>query len=460
MIKQQWVRALQGLVAGAVLVPILTVGSNGNAQAVGARETESSPGIVASTKTTSALKGSDAPTLPSANVAAAGGAPSTATMFTYNTLDAALARSYPNQYGGMNLDDAGSLVVHLVGNSATTSAIESSMASVLAPYEASNLALPVSSIVIAPATASLTTLNAIQQTITSNVQTLRLAGVQLESWGVDIMANDVHVSVNGATAASSATLHALVGLNNLSVSDDGVVTNLYSRQTDTFPWFGGDFISPGQNQAFVCTSGFPISEGGVTFNVTAGHCSAGQSPPVSFNQNGQGYGETYQIQYCSNCSGDFETLTTFPESAAGQVWTGTPTSGSYEQVGGVGLSQIVGEKACFDGYAFERDEGYGSAVCNNIKAFNQCKSVKGTYTCGLTKVGSTSAPPMTEEGDSGRPVYNYFPSTLQALGIIDSGQNCVLGSQAQCIYTIGYFSPEGLIQYDDGADTLCGGAAC
>jgi len=286
----------------------------------------------------------------------------------------------------MNLDSNGNEVVHLVGNAATVSSIKSFVASTLAPHQ--GLALPAASIQLVSATVPLTTLNTMEQTVSSNLQKLRQAGVDLESWGPDIVTNSLNVTVHDLTTQNKSTLESLFGgSQNLELeSDTGVATTL-SRTVDTgylgYPWLGGDQVI--NNIGNECTSGFPMEENGATLNVTAGHCSGGTGGNYAFTQGGHGYGFPYQRLDCYGCLGDWESITAYPGSATGYVYTGAINSSSNEIVGGVGGNQQTGEKACFDGYAWQADQGFGTVTCVTITQLNTCFTKGSYHTCDSTR---------------------------------------------------------------------------
>jgi hypothetical protein len=282
-------------VMAVILTPILTISSS--------NATASTPG---SPTTTDSPKASPSSTLPSAAAYAAGAAPTPQNSLTFKILDSAFSKTYPNQYAGMNLDDNGNQVVHLVGDTAALSSMDEFMMSTLAPYEASGQALPASSVEVESATASLATLNQMQQTVSSNSDQLAQAGVQLESWGVDIVKNALDVTVHDLTPGNTTTSEALLGSQNLELESDVNGNIELSSTTDSVPWYGGDSI----NYSGQYTSGFPISASGITFNTTAGHC--GDAPSSApFTQNGQGYGYTYVFHNCQMCTGDLQTITTY-----------------------------------------------------------------------------------------------------------------------------------------------------
>jgi hypothetical protein len=275
------------------------------------------------------------------------------------------------------------------------------------------LALPDSSITYTPAAVSLASLIQRQDQLTGAASKLLQSGVDLVSWGPDIPSNTLLVNVHNLTQSDESSITDEVGAPNLTVKDSPEA-NRTSRTTDSPPWYGGDLLhltAAGGS----CTSGFSVADSnGVTYDTTAAHCGNG-----TFKQNGQGYGVTVKWEMANNGIGDSQTVSTYPNSAAGDVFTGTNTVRPVETVDVA--TQNTGEQFCADGY-FTQENCTGiignPSMCVHFK--------DGTTTCGLVygQSHSFTQPNLVQPGDSGGPVYNYnLDGTLDARGLI-TGEAC------------------------------------
>lgn len=196
------------------------------------------------------------PSTPSASQLAADGTPTAQSLNTYSTLDSGLAQQFPDQYAGMEIGANGDQVVHFVGGDQAS--VDSAIASLLA-QQPSGQVLPTSDVQVVSASAPIATLNGMQATLTSGASQLEAEGVKLESWGVDIPNNTFDVTVINLTKAGTADIEQMIGSTNVdieSTSNPGIL--LFSRKSDTFPWYGGDVISIGNS---FCTSGFHFRRG-------------------------------------------------------------------------------------------------------------------------------------------------------------------------------------------------------
>ena len=382
---------------------------------------------------------------------------STPEAVTFQTLDTALTAQLPDSYGGMNLDSSGNQVIHIVkgAESVASTVINSSLAQI-----PSGEAMPTSKITIVPANVSLNYLQQQQAIVTANIPVLSSEGVDVNAWGPDITNNTLRVTVYNLN--NSAT-NAILGLVNSSttqlISESSPVLESASSTTDSLPWYGGDFLKTfDYGSELDCSSGIPVlASSGGTFNITAGHCSTGSGSSHTVSQNGQGYGFVYQRYYCNNCNGDFESVTTYPNSADGFVYTGGPHSSSATPVTGNATNYEVNSSVCFDGYAMqlaENQAGYngGSGIpCSIITEANFClHGALPNVVCDQWESDSGGSVWESARGDSGGPVFRFNSTGVTAMGSITGVGACWTDLLGFTVCHQTYFNTQAAIDFAFG----------
>src|SRR5579883_354830 len=185
---------------------------------------------------------------------------------TANDLNSQLGQGAPNAFAGMEVTpDQQGLIIHVVD-----SGLQQVQQIVSQRLQAlGHQALPASEITYVSATASLASLQSRQEQLTAAYPQLSAQGVNISSYSLDIANDSLHVTVQGLTPTDENAIAAVVGSQNLIVTELPRAT-AYSRTTDSLPWWGGDWI---QSSNLYCTSGFSMVDGsGITYNSTAAHC--------------------------------------------------------------------------------------------------------------------------------------------------------------------------------------------
>lgn len=378
-------------------------------------------------------------------------APNAALQDFVDGVNAQLSSSMSASYGGIDIQ-SNAVNIHVVGDSSAVSAVSGVVASVESQSPLSTL--PNVAVTYVPANVSLAQLDQMENDLTTAVSQLTAQGIQLLSWGPNVITNNLDVSVYNLTSAGSSAIEAIVGSSDVNItSSNQPNAAMADRTTDSTPWFGGDLVNAPDGD---CTSGFPmVDSNNVTYNLTAAHCGTG-----TITQNGQGYGVTYLSYQCSGCDGDAQLVTTYPGSAYGEVWTGGTDQSISEDTVAVGNSQFTGEKACNGGFFYQYDIDNGATPCGTITGINQCTQVPGVGTeCGMNSASINSTTTIAVQGDSGGPVYNYEPNGLQALGMVVSGENCYQGPSYYACSTM-FYVPQEVLEYIFRVNTLCLGGPC
>jgi hypothetical protein len=274
-------------------------------------------------------------------------------------------------------------------------------------------ALPADKVAYVSATESLASLQSRQDQLTRAFASLEQQGVKISSYYPDIVNNTLDVTVQAFKQGDQDAIAQAIGNGNLIVTE-GADATPYSRATDSYPWFGGDWISSSTDS---CTSGFSmVDSSGVTYNSSAAHCDTTAGHNDTFKQNGQGYGVTVRWERCNNCVGDSELISTYPGSSDGYVWQ---TNSATSRVGTVDTGQqVAGESMCADGYYTFLQIGNESCG-GTIVASNVCVTFD-IVVCGLIKATKSSV--IAQPGDSGGPIYNHnADGSLNARGLVTGG---------------------------------------
>lgn len=259
---------------------------------------------------------------------------------TAAALDTRLRQATSDLFAGLELganSEEPAITVHAVddGSDRTDAAIDSVV------DELGEQGLSRSQITVEPAMVTLGALNSRRDMLTVNVDALRDRGTRMVYWAASVTTNTLEVGVEQLDARARADIVDVVGSDALTLREVRPNADA-SRTTDSSPWYGGDLLSPTPTGGS-CTSGFSVRDGsGITYNTTAGHCGNG-----TFKQDWQGYGVTVSMNHCNLCNGDDQTVSSYPGSSAGWVFT---SSTGATKVGFYALASYAGDIICTDGY--------------------------------------------------------------------------------------------------------------
>jgi len=229
---------------------------------------------------------------------------------------------------------------------------------------------------------------------------LEAAGVDMSSWGPDVVSNTVVAHLRVYSDAAAAYLQSRYG-DGVTVATDSQTVAVSSSTADSTPWFGADKIDgPAGNY---CTTWFSAKQGSQYVGVTAGHCGAG-----TWKQNAATYGTVSSRAYGGSIDGEIIPVA----SNGGYVWSGTGSSN--RAVTAVQTSDPVGSGLCTDGYTDHE-------VCGiTVQAVGQTvKYLDGTTMTGLVKAWNEGYVASFSPGDSGGPVYFVTSSGVTAIGMVD-----------------------------------------
>ena len=201
----------------------------------------------------------------------------------------------------------------------------------------------------------------------------------------------------------------------VEIADQGAQADM-SRYDDWAPWRGGgDNINYSQGSR--CTGGFPVTNGGAEFILTAGHCGS----------NGQGiYDSTgeYIGNFCNDNDGHDLGMVCPPGGVTNQMYISDLNSNYVLNVQGWDWT-FPGEYLCQSGGSSARD--IGGPVCNlRVEKFN-------TDSGDAVEARQVDGQVAVRSGDSGGPVYSISASgNAIAKGIncyTYVGNNTILGFQ-------------------------------
>jgi hypothetical protein len=255
---------------------------------------------------------------------------------------------------------------------------------------------------------SLADLRAVQGEILSK----HLWAAYVSAVHVDTAVNAVHVGFSALPTEVARDADALFGDKVQLVIEPPAVGA--TRDNDTYPWWGGDYIYDANN-GHSCTAGFPVirRSNGVRGMLTAGHCFAVNDTIYQHYPNTMG---TVRWRSWSNGSIDLGYFDT-PNGVQAVAWTGCQECTAYANINGIGATS-VGAIACSDGYVS------APADCTvGINWIDGCQYVttfgNTVWTCGLSEGIAADGRTISQAGDSGGPVYrNIGGSFIQAYGSI------------------------------------------
>jgi hypothetical protein len=363
-----------------------------------------------------------------------------------NTLTAQAAATYAGEW--LSPSNQSDIVIYVTG-AAAISGVQQLVDAALASSTSSTLA-PSSITYNGNATTPLAVLNSEQQSFGDKAPSLIALGIQIQGWAVDVQANKLQVQVTSSGQQATDAITAAAG-PNVEIQSLRTPIVAASRTRDTLPWWGADFLNtPG---GFICTSGFSLQDvSGVTYSTTAGHCGTGV-----FKQNGQGYGITIHNYFVNGGYGDVQSISTYPNSATGCIYTGGSSDSYYRCVSSVQSTPMLNQTVCASGA--NNSSAADTAQCGVIYNTNVTGSYDGNTIHGLVQVHANYYPNDTlgiaMNGDSGGPVYNVLANgTINAQGIIDAVSECIypVGNSASCNYL--YYMPAAWVAFDMAANIM------
>jgi streptogrisin D len=188
----------------------------------------------------------------------------------------------------------------------------------------------------------------------------------------------------------------------VEIADQGAKADM-SRYDDWAPWRGGgDNINYSQSSR--CTGGFPVTNGGAKFILTAGHC--GSNGQAIYDSTGE-----YIGNFCNDNDGHDLGMVCPPGGVTPQMYVGDLNSNVVMRVEGWDWT-FPGEYLCQSGGSSARD--IGGPVCNlRVEKFN-------TDAGDAVEARQVDGQVAVRGGDSGGPVYSYS----SAGNAIAKGINC------------------------------------
>lgn len=295
--------------------------------------------------------------------------------------------------GTVRIDDSGRLVVGTTGN--LLPAVSAALAAVTAgtPFD------------VVPAKYSQADLDALTVKLNEAAAGLTAAGVNMTSWGPDLVRDTVTVHLAQYDAASAAKITSQFPGQPIFVDpvSQGAVAS--GRAADSAPWFGGDKIVG----SLACSSSFGFHDNASHYyTVTAAHC--GYNPGTVYYQNGAKFGTVTSYQWGG--SNTDAALVQTNGSTSSYVWA-DPNQTS-RAITSVAASDPVGGLICTDGAA-------ALEVCSvRIDGTGQTVTYNNHTITGAVAAHSLQGLGAFAEGNSGGPVYTATGTTGEARGIVDA----------------------------------------
>ena len=303
-------------------------------------------------------------------------------------------------------------------------------------------------IVVTNVANSLSALETVMATITTDRPALQNWGINVQAFGPDIMTDTVQITLStptptdiGALAqhvAATGSATSVTSSNYLSVASLVLISYYagqplsvaptlaepivpWDRYSDTPPWWGGDALftsvsGGGQGTAY-CTAGFGVQGAhnpNNYFLLTAGHCGS-----HTWYTTGREIGPTSSIYNCNATDDDAQTISV--NSSGGTqpyVWVGT--SGGAVAVVGQGVPAINSSVTLSGANSGE--------TVGTVNATNQSEFLGNCQVEHLLNIGGNN---LGTGGDSGGPVFWYsggstggYPN-VKAAGLIEGGNTTV-----------------------------------
>jgi hypothetical protein len=280
---------------------------------------------------------------------------------------------------------------------------------------------------------SWTELTTVRDRIGRDAGALRAAGVDLVSWGPDLLSNGVVVTVTDATRDVVARLRAYAPF--VTVREGVHPRAAASRLNDASPYNAGDAIA--MDNGGDCSAGPSVkNSAGKTFLLTAGHCYSAQRTLSGYSYrtfNGAhmltGDAQTFMgYAAAERVDGGYDTALIDTRSS-GLAWRtgGTNTTGTAVAQKREWAS-VIGAPVCASG-AFS-GERCGATVTAVDQTVGVCQDDLTPCTVSDTVHMVTATNNTTDivgPGDSGGPVYQVHTDGVWMTGVIiatNGGLNC------------------------------------
>lgn len=343
-------------------------------------------------------------------------------------LDTTVANAAPNAYAGSYGDAESGGVVVL--------AVEGREAELVGELDREGLTGRGVPLTVVKAKHSLAFLQSEIARLQAAVPHFTSVGISFSMFGIDVRNNRIEVGVPKSDADIRKLVSDYFGDTSF-VLTDVTAPRPATRTADSSPWTGGDWITATSGgYTFGCTSGFSMIDGnGATYNSAAGHCGS-----LTWRQNGAGYGVTLAALYCNYCIGDIQSISSFPGSASGAIWTSCQTCTNTNLVH-TWANPAANDVVVFNGYV--SGPRFGSVdLINTCVQYIASVLFPTTYVCGLDRAKSSAY--IVQHGDSGGPIVTAnLDGSLNASGWISG-----LATGSGNYYA--FFTPPGIGIWDLG----------
>ena len=282
-----------------------------------------------------------------------------------------------------------------------------------------SLGVPVAYTAVANTWSTLVSLTA---RIGDDQDSLAAQGVNLSSWGPNVLRNRVVVTLAQYSESAATAVYARYGSDLVYVtpqSPSGPNVEFSGRYGDSSPWWGSDAMTRSQQTGDYgahCTTGPSLVEAGHTFVTTAAHCSSAIGDAV---WNGPTrIGSVTDRRYANRGWIDTEIVEADTGPYLWVNWSTESDDCCFAHQNSLRYSEDAhGDYICLDGAVTRQECGI------QVDETNQCiVFTDGHTTCDLSTTqevaGSTAGP-----GDSGGPVYyGLSEDELRLHGTIVGGQ--------------------------------------
>lgn len=331
-----------------------------------------------------------------------------------NELDEEGRRRFEHSYGGLRLKDRASRVeVFLVTDDAEATRF----------FEGFGSSVRVT---VREGTATAAEVAAVQLAVLEAVATDESLNRELGSIEPDLVGGTVRLRFNSASDELIVETRKRFGPHVVTEVREDRGVDFLGPAYDAAPWNGGIMITNGAGD---CTAGVPThNSAGQKFILTAGHCFAENQSvrnySVQISAGGNGLLGNVISRDLRNYGYDAEVIAA---NSSDLSYSGGTNSTARAEFAGAGPTQ-VGSYVCHSG-AFEGQR------CSYVVGVSGCHNVfepalgHNRYRCGYTYTHNAD-PQTAGPGDSGGPVYQWFGSTIKAVGLLSRGDGA--GPTATC----------------------------
>jgi hypothetical protein len=252
----------------------------------------------------------------------------------------------------------------------------------------------------------------VQQAITSDFERLRTEGTAIFRYWPDMTTGRERIEVADATASQLSSLVGRYGaqyVDAVSVSRPALPIPTYDPSNDSPPWYGGDYIEwTDSGLEHDCSEAFGVHNSQHQFLLTAGHCSARGTTPIT----GESWINAVTSDQYGDLSGSLTNMGTVVYNSLGgevdsaliqtssykQEWFGWYTSAHVVYQAGAARAG-VGQTVCVNG-------AYEGTICSGVvqqSGYLGCQYVSGYAHpwCDLIQATNSGGSVIVGEGDSG-----------------------------------------------------------